>query len=152
MAVKTLPTPSTVPVARRMWALYEPIHAVTYFADESRAAADAAGYRGFWMGYCALRAAPLGPVGPAAVTAAFFGFAPERISRALPDAWERAGAQEALRARLAGVDGAFRGLFGPEMLTGTSMARAAELAAEAAAGANVAGRVLGAANRALPLP
>ena len=30
-----------VPVARRMWSLFEPIHAVTYFAQESRAAADA---------------------------------------------------------------------------------------------------------------
>lgn len=143
---------STVPVARRMWLLYEPIHAVTYFAEESRAAAEAVGYRGFWMGYCAMRAAPLGPVGPAAVTAAFFGFAPERIARALPDAWSRAGADRALQARLTGVDRALRRLFGPDLLAGKPMARAAELAAEAAAEAQTAGRVLGAANQALPLP
>lgn len=145
-------TASTGPVARRMWSLYEPIHAVTYFAEESRAAADAVGYVGFWMGYCAMRAAPLGPVGPAVVTAAFFGFAPERISRALPDAWERAPADVALQARLTGVDRALRRLLGPEVGGGASMARAAGLAAEAAAAAETAGRVLGAANQALPLP
>ena len=141
-----------LPVARRMWSLYEPIHAVTYFAEESRAAADALGYRGFWMGYCAMRAAPLGPVGPVPVTALFFGFAPERIERALPDAWELAGADVALQARLTGVDGALRRLFGPDVLASTSLARAAELAAEAAGGADVAGRALGAANQALPSP
>lgn len=145
-------TGPSAPVARRMWSLYEPIHAVTYFAEESRAAADAAGYRGFWMGYCAMRAAPLGPVGPAAVTAAFFGFAPERIARALPDAWEIAGTDLALQARLTGVDRALRRLFGPDVVASPSLARTAQLAAEAAAGANVAGRVLGAANQALPLP
>jgi hypothetical protein len=135
-----------------MWTLYEPLHAVTYFAEEPRAAADAAGYRGFWMGYCAMRAAPLGAVSPAAVTAAFYGFAPERISRALPDAWQIAGADVALEARLAGVDQALRRLLGPEVIAGSQLARAAQLAAEAAAGAATAGRVLGAANQALPLP
>jgi hypothetical protein len=104
------------------------------------------------MGYCAMRAAPLGPVGPAAVTAAFFGFAPGRISRALPDAWEIAPADVALQARLTGADGALRRLFGPDVLAGASLKRAAELAAEAAAKAETAGRVLGAANQALPLP
>jgi hypothetical protein len=135
-----------------MWSLFEPIHAVTYFAAESRAAADAAGYRGFWMGYCAMRAAPLGPVGPAAVTAAFFGFAPERISRALPDAWEIAGPEVARQARLTGVDAALRRHFGSDVLTGTRFSRAAELAVQAAAKAGTAGRVLAAANQGLPLP
>jgi hypothetical protein len=34
-------------IARRMWRLYEPIHDVTYFAPEARAAADRLGMRGF---------------------------------------------------------------------------------------------------------
>ena len=51
--------------ARRLWALGEPFHALTYFAEESRAAGEAVGLRGFWRGYFAFRAAPLGPVGPA---------------------------------------------------------------------------------------
>ena len=50
--------------ARSMWTLFEPIHAVTYFAPEARAALEEAGLRGFWRGYFAGRAAPLGPAGP----------------------------------------------------------------------------------------
>lgn len=55
--------------ARRLWRLYEPIHDVVYFSAECRSAADELGLRGFWMGYFAFRAAPLGPV-PPSVTAA----------------------------------------------------------------------------------
>ena len=47
--------------ARAMWTLFEPIHAVTYFAPEARGAYEEAGLRGFWRGYFAGRAAPLGP-------------------------------------------------------------------------------------------
>ena len=45
-------TPTT---ARRLFDRFEPIHAVTYFAPESRAAFDGLGLRGFWMGYFAAR-------------------------------------------------------------------------------------------------
>ena len=46
------------------------------------------GLRGFWMGYPFVgRAAPLGAVGPAVVTATFFNFHPEMVRRAIPDAW-----------------------------------------------------------------
>ena len=44
-----------------MWTLFEPVHAVTCFAPEARSAFEAAGLRGFWRGYFAGRAAPLGP-------------------------------------------------------------------------------------------
>ena len=100
--------------ARDLWGLYEPIHGVVYFTDECRAAANDAGYKGFWMGYFAMRAAPLGPVGSAVVTAAFYGFHPSRAARALPAAWDIAGPGEALAARLAGVDAALRRVWGPE--------------------------------------
>src|SRR5512139_1752894 len=42
--------------ARRAWAAGEPLHALVYFAPEVRAASEAAGLRGFWRGYFALRA------------------------------------------------------------------------------------------------
>jgi hypothetical protein len=35
-------------MARRLWALAEPYHALTYFAPECRDAAEGAGLRGFW--------------------------------------------------------------------------------------------------------
>ena len=69
---------------RRLWALFEPIHAVTYFTAESRAAFEAAGLRGFWRGYFASRSAPLG-LAPAAVTTALYAnFAPRMVERAIP--------------------------------------------------------------------
>ena len=48
---------------------------------------DGLGFRGFWMGYFAGRAAPFGAVGPDLVTATFFNFHPSRAARVLPDAW-----------------------------------------------------------------
>jgi hypothetical protein len=50
--------------ARRLWALGEPFHAIVYFADEGRAAGEAAGLTGFWQTYFAFRAAPLGVGAP----------------------------------------------------------------------------------------
>lgn len=147
-AVQPEPDPST---ARRAWVLYERIHAVTYFSEESAAAATEAGYRGFWMGYFAMRAAPLGAVGPDVVTAGFYGFHASRVARALPDAWSYAGPDRALRARLDGVDRTLQRIWGPDV-DGPLVAEAADLAWQAAQAADVAGRVLGAANRALPRP
>ena len=138
--------------ARAMWGLLEPIHVVTYFAPEARATADALGMRGFWMGYAAQRSAPLGAVGPEIATAAFFGFHPDRLGRALPDAWQLTTPEAALAGRLAGVDAALRRLWGDHVVDAPATAEAAELAWQAAAGAECAGRVLAAANRVLPRP
>ncbi|WP_199714594.1 SCO6745 family protein [Micromonospora radicis] len=136
-------------VARLFWTCYEPVHAVTYFHPRARAAYEAAGLRGYWRGYFAGRAAPLGPVGPAPVLAAFFTFAPHMVSRALPAVWQLAGPEQALRARLTG---AVQGL--AELtyeLPERHLAEAAELIEAAAGAVGVAyGRVLGAANAALP--
>lgn len=138
-------------VARRMWQLYEPVHIVTYFTPEARAAADRLGMRGFWMGYVAQRVAPIGQVDAPVATAAFFGFHPARIARALPDAWALTSPQAALAARLDGAGAALRRLWG-ERAESAEVAEAAELAWRAAAAADTAGRVLAAANQALPRP
>ncbi|AWS46203.1 hypothetical protein [Streptosporangium sp. 'caverna'] len=139
-------------VPRVMWQLLEPLHAVTYFAPEARAAADAIGMRGFWMGYFAMRAAPLGPVGPDVVTAAFHGFHPARVRRALPDAWTFAAPSSVLRARLDGAGAALERLLTDTTLDSDDLRAAATLAWKAAEHADTAGRVLGAANQALPAP
>src|SRR5215471_2268722 len=94
--------------ARAMWTLFEPIHAVTYFAPEARGAFEEAGLRGFWRGYFAGRAAPLGPAGAAVVTASFFNFAPPMVARALPAVWDLITPQDALAARSAGAVAALR--------------------------------------------
>jgi hypothetical protein len=85
--------------ARLLWSLAEPYHALTYFAAECTAAGQDAGLKGFWQTYFAFRAAPMGAVGPEVVTAVFYNFAPERVAKALPAAWEIAGPQAALQAR-----------------------------------------------------
>ena len=95
-------------VARSMWTLFEPIHAVTYFTPEARAAYEEQGLHGFWRGYFAGRAAPLGPTGAAVVTASFYNFAPAMVARAIPAVWELSSPGKALRARQAGATTALR--------------------------------------------
>ncbi|MEH1016148.1 hypothetical protein V6U90_23930 [Micromonospora sp. CPCC 206060] len=131
-----------------MWTHFEPVHAVTYFHPRSRAAYEAVGLRGYWRGYFAGRAAPLGPVEAAPAIAAFFTFAPGMVSRALPSVWRLATPQEALRARLTGAVQALAELTyaQPE----EQVAEAADLLEEAAGALDHAGRVLGAVNAALP--
>ena len=68
-----------------MWTLFEPVHAVTYFAPQARSAFEEAGLRGFWRGYFAGRAAPLGRAGAAVVTASFYNFAPAFAALAAAD-------------------------------------------------------------------
>ena len=70
----------TVSAARAMWTMFEPVHDVTYFAPEALQAFTGAGLRGFWRGYFAGRAAPLGGAGAAVVTASFYNFAPAFVA------------------------------------------------------------------------
>jgi helix-turn-helix protein len=135
-------------LARRFFDRFEPVHAVTYFSPESRAAFDGLGYRGFWMGYFAGRSAPLGIVPTEVVTALFYNFAAGRVAKALPAAWEIAPPSAALRAREDSAVATLR-RYG---LTDDGVRWAAELAAKAARNAPLDGRPLFAANAALPWP
>jgi hypothetical protein len=137
------------PVSRRMWTFFEPVHVVTYFAPEARAAFEEAGLRGFWRGYFAGRAAPLGRVRAEPVTASFFTFAPPMVARALPGVWDLATPDDALAARSAGATAALRHLLGESAADVTGLA---DRLMRAADGLDCAGRVLAAANTALPVP
>lgn len=66
--------------ARRLGVLTETIHALVYFAPESQAADAQLGLKGYWRGYFASRAAPLGEPGPRLVSALFGGFAPAVVA------------------------------------------------------------------------
>ena len=148
-------------MARSMWTLFEPVHAVTYFAAEARSAYEQAGLRGFWRGYFAGRAAPLGVAGAggmvaapagtasaAVVAASFFNFAPAFVARAIPGVWELITPEEALRVRLAGAaEGLGRLLAGQE----AKAAAAGDLLWRAIGELDFSGRVLAAANAALPV-
>jgi hypothetical protein len=135
-----------------MWTLFEPIHAVTYFAPEARSAFEQAGLRGFWRGYFAGRAAPLAPLGPtgaAVVGASFFNFAPAFVGRAIPGVWELISPSQALQTRVSGaVEALGRLLAGRE----PEVAAAADLMERAVGELDCAGRVLAAASVALGGP
>jgi hypothetical protein len=129
--------------------LFEPIHALTYFAPEARAATEAIGLRGFWRGYFAGRLAPLGGVDAPVATAVLFGFSPTMVARGVPGIWSLAEPEQAIAARLTGVDPVLRRVWdGAE----AAVQRAASALYETCRSVPVAGRPLFAANAALPWP
>ncbi|MGW6054832.1 SCO6745 family protein [Streptomyces sp. NPDC055189] len=136
---------------RQMWHLIEPLYGVLYYSPE---AFDEAGSLGFkteprWPSYFPYRAAPLGPVGPALVSAAFYSFNPEMVARYVSGAWEVAAPADVITARERAIDRTYRSLFGDEAVEGPEFAEAARLARRAAEAAEVAGRPMAAANKAL---
>ena len=138
----------TMSAARAMWTMFEPVHDVTYFAPEALSAFTGAGLRGYWRGYFAGRAAPLGSAGAAVVTASFFNFAPSFVARAVPGVWELITPQEAVAVREAGAAASLRRLLGGRE---AEAAKAADLLWRAAEDLEFAGRVLSAANSELPV-
>ena len=138
-------------MARRLWTVGEPVHAIVYFHPRSADAWANAGLRGFWRGYFATRAAPLGAVGPGPVTATFFNFAPSMVSQALPEVWSMATPEAAIEARLAGARDALLEVLGEEADRPAIAAGATTLRA-AVDTMPTAGRALFAANAALPWP
>lgn len=143
------PAPA-IPRPRRLWQLLEPFHALTYFAPEARDAFERVGLRGFWRGYFAGRAAPMGAVGPGVVAACFFGFHPAFVERALPSVWSMASPETALAARLRGVGTAAVRIFGTDI--DDAATEAAAILERALASAGIGGRPLFAANATLDWP
>ena len=80
------------------------------------------------------------------MTAAFSGFAPRRIEKVLPAAWELVPPDEAVDVRARAAGAALRALLPAEDAAGV----AADATEAVAARADCAGRVLAAANAALP--
>ena len=100
------------------------------------------------MTYFAFRAAPLGPVPAAPVVAAFAGFCPAMVAKALPDAWSRTTPEACLQARAEVSTAALREAGADPAACG----QAASLLGPVAAAADPTGRPLYAANAALALP
>jgi hypothetical protein len=138
-------------LARRAWTLYEPIHAIVYFAPEARNSYGAAGLRGGWMGYFASRSAPMGAVSGEVVTAVFHNFRPAMVMRAIPDAWTFASPERVLEARLEVADAALRRLWGLDVY-GDEVTEAAALTLEVASGLHGDGRPLYAGHAGLAVP
>lgn len=127
------------------------MNAIVFYAPETRSATDALGLKGGWMSYFGWRAAPLGAVSAAAVTAVFYNFRPSMVERAIPDAWSYATPEQLIDARWSAMDLALRRVLGDAVAT-PALRTAAELARAAVESGDFDGRVLGRANAALPPP
>lgn len=136
---------------RRLWGLFEPVHALPYFLPQLSEALSAIGLESFVSGYFAARSAPLGPVGPAVVTAVFYNYAPRMVEQQIPQVWHIATPEKVLDARLEGAVSALQTL-GDAAHDEPGLAEAADIAWAALEAAEVGGRPLGAANIALPRP
>ena len=143
--------PMKAEAARRLWSVLEPYHAAVYFAPEVASAMKDVGLKGYWMGYFAGRAAPMGPVTPGVVTATFYNFAPRMVHRAIPDAWGFASPDDIIGARNAALHQTLRRLL-DDMLDGDEVKVAAALARQAAEQAKPEGRPIFAALATLPWP
>ena len=138
-------------LSRQLWHSLESLNCVAYFSPEPQEAAISLGLKGFWMGYFAFRAAPLGAVPAGVVEALFYGFHPSRVGRAIPDAWGYCDPPVMVEARSSAAADALRRLLKPDVaedLAGWAVP-SLEIAIEAA---DVAARPIFAANREIQRP
>lgn len=135
---------------RDLWSHYEPVHAIAYFDPGVSGALGEVGLHGFWNGYFAGRAAPLGPVGPEVVNALFFGFAPTMVAKAVPKVWSRITPEQAVASRLAAVSRTLT----PLIAAGSTddVGRVTDALVRAAGEASYDGRALAAAWAGVPVP
>src|SRR4249920_3395732 len=140
------------PVARRLFELTEPISLVNFFSPEPNDSMAALGFRNYWDGYFAGRAAPLGRVPAQVVHAAFYSFADGEAARHIPSAWETIPPEASVAARERGSAASVRRILGDELAGSPGLVRAADLTTKAATNAPTEGRVMYAGMRALPVP
>ncbi|HEX3898325.1 MAG TPA: MarR family transcriptional regulator [Mycobacteriales bacterium] len=138
-------------LARRMFALVEPIGLIPYVADEPNETMFALGFTNYWDTYFAGRAAPLGLATAEVVDALFYNFAPGEVARHIPKVWQTTTPEAAIAARLDGCTQALRHILGDRVET-ADFARATELLLKAAVSAPSQGRAMYAALLALPVP
>jgi hypothetical protein len=101
------------------------------------------------MGYFASRAAALGPVSAEVVIATFYNFHPDMVRRSIPDAWSFSTPERVLKARMQVADSGLRKAMG-DLNDPPTIAPIADLAWRAVDAADISGRPLFAAHRALP--
>jgi hypothetical protein len=138
-------------VARRTHRVLDPLHSMGYFAPETDQELAAIGLRPGRMAYFASRSAPMGAVGPGAVTATFYNFSPSLVAHNIPRAWTLASVDDILAARMVAVDKALRRLLG-DAVDAPELAEAAALARRASEACTPEGRPLYAGHAELPWP
>ena len=138
-------------LSRTLWHRLEPLNAVAYFCVEMRETFNRHGFQGFWMGYFASRAAPMGRVSPATVEATFFNFHPARVRRAIPEAWTYANPDELLASRADTAASSLRRLLSHQ-LAETTASLVLPLLEEVIFEATTSGKPLFAGNKDVPRP
>ncbi|HEX2904102.1 MAG TPA: hypothetical protein VHO01_11660 [Jatrophihabitans sp.] len=144
--------PDWARIAGRAHRALEPLHALSYFADEVHDALVGIGLRPGRMTYFASRAAAMGEVSASVVAATFYNFNAELVAKHIPRAWTLAARDDILAARLAGVDQAYHRLLGPELLASAELAELAQLARAAIENVGGEGRPLYAGQAGLGWP
>jgi hypothetical protein len=139
-------------IARRLWRVAEPCHAVVYFSPPGMEAFAAIGCKGFWMSYFGSRAAPMGAVSAEVVQATFYNFAPARVHRAVPDVWSAAGVDALVTTRLEVANEALRRLAPTTTSDEGAVKEAADLLGEVSEASSMSGRPLYGGHRSLPWP
>lgn len=138
-------------LARRLHDLTEPISLVSFFSEEPTRAMAELGLRGYWDGYFAGRAAPLGRAPAEVVHAAFYSFADGEVARHIPKVWNTTTPEAAHAARRQGCVAALRRILG-DLVETPGLARAAEVLERASLSAPTEGRIMYAGLRSLPVP
>src|SRR6187551_2659152 len=133
-----MPHPESV--ARRLFELTEPISLVNFFSPEPNDAMAELGFRGYWDGYFAGRAAPFGRVPAEVVHAAFYNFAEGEVARHIPKVWDTTTPEAAHAARERGCVAALHRILG-DLVETPGFVCAGELLAKASTSAPTEGRV-----------
>lgn len=137
---------------RRCYSVLNPYHSAHYFSPDLGRELAAVGVEDAGAAYFAVRAAPMGEVGPGAVTATFFNFRYELVAEHVPTVWEAAPPSVVLAARERAVDTTLRRLLGEGLIASKEVAEAAELALRATEACARTARPLYAAHADLPVP
>ncbi|MEU9326773.1 hypothetical protein AB0D91_23675 [Streptomyces canus] len=128
------------------------LHAAHYFSPDLGRELAAIGVTHPRAVNFAVRSAALGPVGPGAVTAAFYNYKHELVAEHVPAVWRTAAPERVLAARSRAVDATLRRLLGEEAVASDEMTEAARLALRATEACSRAARPLYSAHADLPVP
>ena len=128
------------------------LHAAHYFSPDLGRELAAIGVTHPRAVNFAVRAAPLGAVGPGAVTAAFYNYKHQLVAEHVPAVWRTAAPERVLAARARAVDATLRRLLGEEAVASDEMAEAARLALRATEACSRTARPLYSAHADLPVP
>lgn len=137
---------------RRCHDVLNSLHSTAYFTPYLEKELTEHGVEDPMAAYLLRRAAPLGPVGPGAVTGMFYSFAHRLIARHLPATWAVATPATVVEARLRAADQTLRDVLDDAALGSSTLVKAARLALEAAYAGVRPGRPLYAAHADLPAP